>query len=182
MYSLGIDPGWKNCGVALIRTDVPSLHFTKIDSVTFSPADFPSIEHFLEHLMNWYSQRLPEGQILSYASIERYVTYQGVMTAEMENICTVIGGIRAAIRFCGEAKNWDTELHLSRAADWKIFMAQSLAKNEKFNNPSSSLDKKFSVALAKHLTNNVYEFSNDHEADAVCIAAYPFIKERYPRK
>jgi hypothetical protein len=67
---------------------------------------------------------------------------------------------------------------LHRAIDWKMDMVKALHKKKEFENPSSKLDKKFSIAAAKACLDHEHTFATDHEADAVCLASYPVITRK----
>ena len=167
-YSIGIDPGWKNLGYAKVAdTDgVISVWTTG----TFDPSSFP---HPAQELYT----KLHSGELLpapDFVHIERYVSYQGVQTAEAENILMLIGGLKQA---------WvQRPVLLSRAIDWKTELVKLLVRNKGFDNPSSSLDKKFSIAAAHACLDKPCEIRTDHEADAICLAALPLLRKRYSTK
>lgn len=179
-YLLGIDPGWKNCGYALLRL----LSDGQLETVMIG-VDDPSV-HGSDY-PSYFSQRLRAviqsnpGKILA-STIERYVPYSNTFTAESENITLTIGGIREALRpWSMESSNYgEGKLIMTRAIDWKVSLVKTLVKNTGFDNPSPSLDKRYSIAAATHILNGKYEFKTDHEADAVCLAAFPKLLEKYP--
>jgi len=166
-HYLGIDPGWKNLGLALIRVPLegkepkPSLVFSKV----YAPADFKSITEFVCEI---------DKDIVEYnvsfdgITIERYVAYKNVQSAETENITMVIGALSYYF-----ASQWEKEPNLVRAIEWKSALVKALFRTKNFDNPSSSLDKKFSIAAADCCMNKELKLNTDHEADAVCLATLP---------
>lgn len=178
-YYIGIDPGWKNLGFAIVKAE-PSPDSFKVEVVTsqtLNPSSFGSIDRFTDHAVMLCDQTCKgKRDYLSVEGItmERYVAYKGVLSSETENITMVIGSLNYGLyRFSG------LHVGLTRALDWKIEMAQLLNKHAGFTNPSMSLDKKFSIAAAKHICTSYEKVNNDHEADAVCLAALPFLKNRF---
>lgn len=174
-YSLGIDPGWKNLGYGFVKEEVGEISL--IDSGTLSPADMLTynVPDFLySALRNLTAQPV----WLSYLTMERYVSYQNVQTAESENILMLMGMLDYGLQslLTGQSPGI-TRLH--RAIDWKMELVKLLVKNKGFDNPSLKLDKKFSIAAAHACLDNQGTFKTDHEADAICLAALPFLRERY---
>lgn len=178
---LGIDPGYKNLGYALLEET--SGEFKVLSAGTANPSQGP-LEAFPEVLLA--SLALPPHLAFDSVSIERYVAYQGVMTGDSEHILNLIGILRAMAYV-----SYSTLPHLYRAIDWKTFLVKALFKRRGFRNPSESLDKKFSLAAAacilspigtptKEAVANLSNLGvkNDHEADAVCIAAIPFYEDK----
>lgn len=166
-YAIGIDPGWKNLGYAkLLSTDSEGISVWTTGTFNPSATDKPAQEIY---------DLLHPGEFSSaFVHIERYVSYQGVQTAEAENILMLIGSLRQI---------WSNRpVILSRAIDWKTELVKLLVRNKGFDNPSSSLDKKFSIAAAHACLDKPYEIRTDHEADAICLAALPLLKERYSAK
>ena len=174
-YLLGVDPGWKNLGYAILKEEDGEFTLLKsgVENPSLKDADFP--EYFYGCVFqNVYDKddlhpdALPE---LAQVSIERYVPYNNTFSAEAENITMLIGGLREAFK----------PVNLYRAIDWKTALVKMLVKHTGFDNPSTSLDKKFSIAAAKHILNNKGDFNSDHEADAVCLSAFPVLASRYAK-
>lgn len=173
-FSVACDPGWKNCGVAVVKDEDDQISLVK--AMTFDPSKCAHL--FPQMIVQTLLSKLPTAP--TYATIERYVSYQGVNTAESENILMLIGGLRESLQY--ELLGEVPEVLLVRAIDWKMDLVKLLVKHYGFDNPSSSLDKKFSIAAANHILNNEGKFENDHEADAICLAALPILKARHPGK
>lgn len=167
-YLLGIDPGWKNLGYAILKEENGefSLVHSGVENPSETDAEFPSVLA----AKTW--SIIGSENDFTHKSVERYVPYNNTFTAETENITMIIGGLREVFR----------PVNLYRAIDWKTQLVKLLAKNTGFDNPSTSLDKKFSIAAARHILNNKGDFNSDHEADAICLAAFPAILARYARK
>ncbi|HXP50959.1 MAG TPA: hypothetical protein VN922_13455, partial [Bacteroidia bacterium] len=108
-------------------------------------------------------------KLLAYVGLERYVAYQGVDTSEAENIQLVIGSL------CGSLAATGLHPFLYRAFDWKKELCQYLVKEKGFSNPSTSFDKKYSIAAAKACLDYPHEFKTDHQGDAIAIAFTNFI-------
>lgn len=165
---LGVDPGWKNLGYAILA-DNGSCCFELVASGVENPSkadsEFPSL--FASKAWSIIGSE----NDFAHKSVERYVPYNNTFTAETENITMIIGGLREVFR----------PVNLYRAIDWKTQLVKLLAKHTGFDNPSTSLDKKFSIAAAKHILNGKGDFNSDHEADAICLAAFPAILSRYSR-
>ena len=168
-YLVGIDPGWKNLGMAIIQETENKFKFKVVHTEVLNPAIDPAVS------ISYIGDRTSEFGVKSVA-IERYAPYNNVFSSESENITMLIGGIRTQMYIAG------IDVILIRAIDWKIKLAQLSAKLLGFDNPSSSLDKGFSMAMARFLTEGKYEFKTDHEADAVCLAAYPIFRDYKDRK
>lgn len=161
---LGIDPGMKNLGQVYARPseDNPlKIFVTRADTLDVSS----SPEEFVKNL---------DLTGISSVGIERYVPYNGVHSTESENIVMLIGGLRQKV-YSSEPR---PELSFYRAIDWKIKLCQLLAKHCNFNNPSTSLDKKFSKAAAKCIVQNHEVLINDHIADAACICAIKYLERK----
>ena len=168
---IGIDPGWKNLGFAVsyLNTHTGKVH--KSFTCTYNPSSFSNINEFITHL----DCDLELTENLVSVTIERYVAYEGIHTSEAENINLVIGAL--IHYFGGTNSKWAIEPVLVRAVDWKMKLVKALFKKKGFNNPSSSLDKKFSIAAAKAVIDyedgKVEELATDHEADALCLSTLP---------
>lgn len=179
--SIGIDPGWKNLGLAIVtESDLP-WKVRVVGSMTLNPSKDDRI--FVESLPVIINSLMEDTlrYDVDYLTIERYVPYNNVFSSETENITMLIGMIRSRFFHRNECNEEGITPTMVRAIDWKVFMAQTMTKNCKFDNPSSSLDKKYSIALAKFITNNEYVINTDHEADAICLAAIPFFKRQISR-
>jgi hypothetical protein len=172
IYRVGVDPAWKNLGVALVKEDVETHEITLVKSWVMNPSTFKSIPDFVDALWKEVIEAFGKdgGEILASANIERFVAYAGVSTAETENICMIIGALQYLFK--------GREMGLHRAIDWKMDMVKALHKKKEFENPSSKLDKKFSIAAAKACLDHEHTFATDHEADAVCLASYPVITRK----
>jgi Holliday junction resolvasome RuvABC endonuclease subunit len=177
-YGVGLDPGWKNAGLAIVKQDENGISL--VHSETLNPSSYGSNWNFVKHVQTIVGHHVP-GYRDQYAihsiGIERFVSYNNVLTAESENILMLIGALEY------EISDWRTETPpmLYRAIDWKQDLVKLLVKHRGFDNPSTSLDKKFSIAAAHACLDVKGEFSNDHEADAVCLSAIGFLKERYSK-
>lgn len=155
---LGIDPGWKNLGFAVLSGDKKLLR-----SGTLNPSAYGNART-VELISDEVS--LVKGEdVLECVTIERFVSYKGVHSADSENILMLIG----ALEYYFTTKNITTRLF--RAADWKIPLVKLLVKERNFDNPSQSLDKGFSLAAARCCTGG-HIFKTDHEADAACLAYF----------
>ncbi len=163
MLYLGIDPGWKNLGIAVVEKTEKGLALVK--SATFNPS-LKGITGTVEQILDY---AIPSS--LSMLNIERYVSYQDVNTAKAEDILMLIG----AIGYAYEQSRVVVEYR--RAIDWKTWLVRQLYKKKGFNNPSLKLDKIFSIAAAKSCLDVAASFRSDHEADAICLASLPTFKE-----
>lgn len=172
---LGIDPGWKNLGYALLEPEGLAFRIVSIGHTNPSTSGvlYPSV--FAAWLHN---EVTPASRRLRHVTIERYVAYENKMSSETENILLTIGGLQHAmldwVRPSGGVLGMG-EIHMYRAIDWKVRLAQVLHLKTGFNNPSTKLDKVFSIAAAKALVTNPELIQNDHQADAVCLAAFPVV-------
>lgn len=146
-YYWGNDPGFTNSGVAVL-TEKGEVVWSK--SLDFSKEGFSKT---LDQLpLNEY----PPSAIV----FERYVAYSGITTKYSEHILMGLGAILDRTRH--------SEQFFFRAIDWKSMLAKRAFKESGWVNPSTKFDKKFSKALATHLTG--FTFKTDHEADAACLA------------
>ena len=197
-YSVGVDPGWRNAGIAIVKAEVGECDSLRlVHSQTIDPKELgghikaanKAMEIVGQSILNdaieevgktgeegEFDSRIYDVFIVDVA-IERYVSYNGVNTAEAENILLFIGALMYAFSLNHGVK--DITLH--RAIDWKSNLVKLLVKNRGFDNPSQSLDKKFSIAAAHACLDIKGEFSNDHEADAVCLASLGFLEARYAK-
>ncbi len=165
-YHLGIDPGWKNLGVALIKQSVDkTVAPVAVGTTVMNPSSYKNIAEFINKL----DAVIDDHDVtLDTVTIERYVAYQNVQSAETENITMVIGALHYYFNF-----QWAIDPRMVRAIDWKTALVKALFKKKGFNNPSTSLDKKFSIAAADSCMGKVLALKTDHEADAICLAALP---------
>jgi hypothetical protein len=176
----GVDPGWRNLGYAIIETPefpssilepFPEWKLKVVETGTQDPSKSPSAEIFVDYLMrDWFFKPVEAEALDQTLTIERYVTYQGVHTHESENILMLIG----AMRLCYYS-TYGNIATLVRAIDWKTKMTQTLNRLYGFENAGTSMDKNLSVQLAKFLVTNPEVIKTDHEADAICLAAYPYV-------
>lgn len=178
-YSVGIDPGWKNLGLAILREDENGL--TLISTHTLNPSEMGGHAKAALIIRSLVLKAVSADQtdienLQVSLAIERYVSYNNVNTAESENILMLIGAILCAF------DDISSNPGMYRAIDWKTELVKLLVKNRGFDNPSTSLDKKFSIAAAHACLDIPGKFNNDHEADAVCLAAIGLLKLRYPTK
>jgi hypothetical protein len=162
-------------GVAITEYDTETQEIMLLDSRVLCPRDIS-----LFGVLSALDALITEHGPISHVSMERYVAYKNVYTAEAENILMLIGGLQASIHI---RTGITTTMH--RAIDWKTWLVKWLFRNKNFDNPSDKLDKKFSVAAAKaclqrdnNTTGEPYavNFKTDHEADAACLACLPFLK------
>lgn len=151
-YYIGVDPGTVNLGFAAIEDN---KEHPLVSKGMIDPSKL-TIKATVELLFN----SLPGGNLVFV--VERYVAYNGKLSEATERILMIIG----AIVF--EAQRRGHEVLMFRAIDWKPEIAKYLFKNHSFKNPSTALDKKFSVAAAKALT-GVSDLTT-HTADAICLA------------
>lgn len=152
MICIGIDPGNKNTGLGYINEEgefLQSIHIVP-DDLGFNEA----VDYIFE---NAHSE-------IGVVTIERYVSYGQPQTAAAEKITMLIGAIAY------KAEQLGASVYTFKAFDWKVGLCKYLYKTKGFENPSQSLDKKFSLAAAECITG--IKFKTDHEADAVCLAYY----------
>lgn len=154
---LGIDPGIKNLGYAILDDEnklVTSGTFSALDS----NRDFT---HAVDMLVN-----LAKVNGVRMAGIERYVTYAQAANSNTEKVNMLIGALVYALTKVG------VETVLVRAIEWKPRVCKRLFKDKKFTNPSKSkkMDKEFSDAAAACITGQVLK--TNHESDSVCLAYY----------
>lgn len=175
-FLIGIDPGYKNLGAAILQVQ-SDKSLKLVSSRVFNPSK-NCLELFPPEIRLWINESINSDMRYSVKgfSMERYVPYAGVNSSDGENIQSLIGMLRyASYDWTGFNSN------LYRAVEWKTNLVKTLFK-QGFRNPSDKLDKKFSIAAAaaclnlfeKDFKNNV---KTDHEADAICLAAYPFLTQ-----
>ena len=170
-YGIGIDPGWKNLGLGIVRRPEGEKDIELVYSCTMNPHDCGGILPAVATITQTITDNIDRREMDSvFFNMERYVAYQGVQTPDSENIIMLIGALYHALH------SELTEAGLVRAIDWKTWLVKQLFKKKGFSNPSTSLDKKFSIAAAKACISNEKEFDTDHEADAICLACLDFFK------
>jgi hypothetical protein len=173
-YSIAIDPGWVNCSISL--ASLTGSEVKHIKSLTLNPSSIESRDRCSQVFSNILT--LVDPKDVEFVTIERYVSYSGVNTAEAENILMLIGGLKElAMQYFPDA-----DIILHRALDWKMALVKLLFKAKDFRNPSDKLDKKFSLAAAKACFDNPTLFQNDHDADSSAMAALPFLRSAYESK
>jgi hypothetical protein len=169
----GFDPAWKTLGSAVVQETTKPFKFDVIFSSTTSPGDDPSGPCFhvasLVESMLAYAGQNPANEIS--VCLERFVSYGNVRSSHTEEITRIIGQLEMKVELTPGLYG---PLML-KAIDWKTKLCQTLVKYAGFDNPSASLDKKFSIAAAKHISTTPDDKISDHEADAICLAAYPHI-------
>lgn len=179
MSLVGIDPGWENLGLAVL-SDVwnPDVcKFTLLKSATLKPS---SNSHTAEAAIEVVSQfaNLDDSNP-THVTIERYVSYGNVRSTHTEEITELIGGVHTACVY--EVPG--VEVLKIRAVDWKFALVKLLNKHWGFENksPNGNLDKKFSLQAAQFLLGGI-TVPTDHEADAICLAAFPILSKFVKKK
>lgn len=158
MITVGIDPGWASFGIAISK-DGEVLEKTSFVPKSFGSSSLPFIKILIDE---WLSPILKDvDDKVGVVYIERFVTYAG-MKVDGENILMLIGALEYFFQSHG------CVVKLVKALDWKVKLCQHLVKTKKVSNPSTSLDKKFSIWAANQMSG--LTFKSDHEADAVCIS------------
>jgi hypothetical protein len=165
--SIGIDPGWASCGIAL-QQDGKLLSKTH-----FVPRDVTKNDNLDGAVTYAYEAGKMLGAEPKQVFIERYVAYKGIHSDMSERILMYIG----ALKYEYERRN--IAVHMVRAIDWKPKICKFLVRTKEFNNPYPSFDKKFSILAAEVLSGQ--KFKTDHEADAVCLS-YLSVVEDYNLK
>lgn len=156
-YILGIDPGWKSCGVSLLKDG--KIIFTK----NYIPESYGTPRDFIEHGL-WEDLDSLEIDNIDELFIERYVAYAGVTSSASEEILMNIGALCFWFGI-----TFDCRITLLRAIDWKTRLCKYLVRNKGFDNPYPSFDKKFSVLAARAIS-GMEEIKSNHEADAICLS------------
>lgn len=178
-YHLGIDPGWKNLGIALTVED-DSGKFSLVKSEVMNPSSHTNEAQCAQDIYEKYIRYSG----VSTITIERFVPFGGQSTHEAEFINILIGAISGIIH--SEERNKDvTSVHYRipvvplrvRSVEWKVALVKALVKSKGFDNPSTSLDKKFSMAAAAACLSleKLEKGVTDHEADAIALACYQSI-------
>ena len=173
-YSLAVDVGWRNLGIALLSSSDRGIEV--VHSATLNPSAIDATKRCQQILMEVGSKVTPK--LVTNAVFERYVSYSGVNTAEAENILMLLGGLVESTRqlFYG------ADIEMLRAIQWKSELVKMLFKLKGFQNPASSLNKVFSIAAAHAVLDIDKEIKDDHQADAICLAALPFIRKALAEK
>ena len=152
---VGIDPGWKNLGAAVVDSD------GELRTRVFNPSKYPTLSDVVEDVLSFcLVPSLDHGDV--QLTIERYVAYEGVHNADSEFILMTMGAIVA------EFQRRQYFVRPLRAIEWKPALCKKLFKEVGFRNPSQTFDKVYSIAAAKALAPQFK--GTDHEADAVCLA------------
>lgn len=150
-HYLGCDPGWTNLAWAVLsdRGDLT----TGVEC----PKDLKGIGTPLciEAELN--------GRELHGSVMERFVYYDGVHNPNSEQILMVTGQVQFYLY-----DYYNIVPTLFKAHDWKSRLSKHIFK-QGFENPSTRLDKQFSLAAARFLFPE-HLFETDHEADAACMA------------
>lgn len=152
---MGIDPGQRNLGFAIIGEDDSILESGVMDVKKLG-------------ITNVVRELRSTANIAGVKSLglERYVAYAGVHNAASEDILMVTGALLYGM------ENEGISVHMARAIDWKPYVCKDLFRKRDFSNPSGAkkFDKDFSMAAAECIIRNPIE--TDHEADAVCLAYF----------
>lgn len=148
----GIDPGTRNIGVAITDDDGKLVHSQVFDMVK------DGLEVTINNIVEYTKD-------CSTVCIERFVPYQGKHSKASEKTTMLIGGLAYAYM------NKGITPEMYRAIDWKIKLCKYLVRNKDFDNPSSSFDKRYSIAAAKCITGiSQKEKLTTHEGDAACLS------------
>lgn len=171
MKLLGIDPGWKNLGYALLDV-AEDGKVTLEDHGVYNPSKVGVLKAVRE-----LRCILPDIELDGF-TMERYVAYAGVTNADSEYILMLIGALMARLSMeTQHGVRVDPALiGLMRAIDWKKETCKMLFKEQGFRNPSPKFDKVFSVAAAETICGQ--KLKSDHVADAVCLAYYPITLQK----
>jgi hypothetical protein len=174
--SIGVDPGWTSLGYACVAKTEDPFKFSVLATGTLNPSLGPEecIENIPNHILTSLPNPVCDFQV-SDLVIERYVAYENIRSSSVEDILQVIGMLRMHYHLISKNNCSTIKTTMIRAIDWKVKLVQTLSKYCQFQNPSSDLDKKFSVAAAKFLVVNPETITTNHEADAICLAAYPYL-------
>lgn len=175
---IGIDPGWKSLGwgVTLNGVLMGSGHMVPEESGSIAKAIDALNLNTKSTMEKFPSEVFELGRFQVDFNIERFVAYQGITTSASEDILMFIGALVYSIEKPGLPA---IQAHMYRAIDWKPKICKYLIRTKGFSNPSSSFDKKFSLAAAEALSGS--KIKSDHEADAVCLA-YLTEAETYEQK
>ena len=163
-YFIGIDPGPTNIGWCCINQDR-----TFYLGGVYLPKDDESVYNICRKLIgNIIHETMTGIDDNFYAMIERFVPYGGTFTNQSEKVCELIG----ALTFC--LQHHSIPVIKGRAIDWKPAICRKLFLSEGFTNPEKSFNKKYSIAVAEHISGKTV-FKTNHEADACGLAFYASI-------
>jgi len=170
-YYLGIDPGKVNLGLAIISYDAETKKTAYVFSTVLVPNSYKNPVLFTKEITNLIGAHT-DGH-LSGVGIERFVSFDDKFTKDAEFIVQLIGSL--VFYFLNY---WSLGPVMVRSVEWKQALVKHLFKTKGFDNPSTSLDKKFSIAAAKAcLDEGAPEFKEDHTADAICLAYTSLMKD-----
>ena len=163
---LGIDPGLKDLGWALVTEDFSVIETGVINSFDAEDDKVDLVEGssniptygIRKTIWTLSNKVLGTPPSVEGTGMERFVSYADKQTALSEPINILIGGLLFTM----------PSVYLCRASDWKIFLGHHLLQTRGWRNPSSARDKDMSFALCKEFTGKVPATS--HEADAICLA------------
>ena len=179
-YYVGVDPGSRNLGLSLVRRDSD----TEINLVKSWALDPSKHSDFIEYFDNLLTTEIEQDYIklecntcppIEFVTIERYVPYNNIFTQDAEVIVQIIGKLDLYFNTLMYERNGIMVNNISqvRAIDWKVPIVKALVRKKGFDNPSSNLDKKFSLAAGSAVLSKPQEYATDHEADATCLACLP---------
>lgn len=175
-FYVGIDPGVKNLGVAiLVKNDEDfSLVFSGVFSV--QKDDFlKGIYEILLKINSVKDEICTSPTSLSYVCIERFVPYKGMFSDIDEEILMIIGALKLALLM---DKSVADPVLFMRAIDWKIKLSKMLYKKG-FRNPVKTLNKTFSSTAANFILNKPNSTETSHEADAICLAYMAYAHHQF---
>jgi hypothetical protein len=174
-YGLGIDPGRKNLGLSVVKFD-SDVGISLLHTVTIDPSKH-GLHDTVQGIKLLLQKIIPcRGIDLTNVYIERFVSYGNTQTNNAEDITLIIGALVYMLK-----DSFHVDAKLVRAIEWKIDLVQKLHIQKGFDNPSSNLDKKFSIAAAHACLDMKGEFDNDHVADATCLASIGFFENCYTK-
>lgn len=162
---LGIDPGTTNTGWCVLNSD-RSFY---IGGTYVSTEEEPLYE-VSKKIIESIFHSIPIDSLELFCAIERYVPYSGKFTKHSESVCELIGCISYGLRERG------VHITKARSIDWKPAICKTLFLEEGFSNKETSFNKKYSIAVATHLSGKKYKVS--HEADACGLAYYAYLLQR----
>lgn len=194
-FYVGIDPGVKNFGISIITPIWKDPNSSDKTYKTFKVSPFYTktcdisngsiVDHVTNILLDCSDQTF--GQ--AHYCVERYVSYGNVHSPETERVTSIVGMIEMFLHLKNQTKGLFNannipvnKLDFFRAIDWKTELVQNLAKYQGFLNPSDTLDKKFSLAAARFISNDTTNITDSHTADATCIAYMGLLKDNEFKK
>jgi hypothetical protein len=169
MIHVGLDPGWESFGYAV------RLDSTLLIAGNLVPSSYADLRYFIEDGLK-ANLSLPDSEVGTTVTMERFVTYQDKFSQVSENVLMVIGAVVLSFQQA------NIPVDLVRAIDWKIRVMKYLVRTKGLNNPFTSFDKKFSVWAAKQLMGETTVLKSTHEADAICLSFLPDIEKYNARK